>query len=145
MCSVNAKAALALHIDLGQPVTEPLEPVTKLALAEPPTRQPGAECIGGRRSESTEVGGDGDRAASSGSGTPAQRSLADSGRVKVTVPALWSEGEVSLPGERFEQRTPPGGKHLPDVGEPAISGYYRDELLPGEDLAVESLAHHHAQ
>ncbi len=137
MCSVNTKARLALHIDLGQPVTEPFEPVSKLALAEPPTRQPGAECIGGCRSESAEVGGDGDRSSLVRVGDPGPTVAGRLGESEGhSVAPLWSEGEVTLPGQRFEQRTPPGGEHFPDMGEPAISGDRRDELLPGEDLAV---------
>ena len=41
--------ALAVHVDLREPIRERLEPGTELALAEVPARQPVAEGVDRRR------------------------------------------------------------------------------------------------
>ncbi len=82
-------------------------------------------------------------AASSGSGRPDQRSLADPGRVKVTrLPRCGPKQRSPCQASGLSNVPQPDASASPTWARPTLAGDRGDELLTGEDLAVESLTHH---
>src|SRR5205823_6144144 len=117
------------------------EPGPEPALAEPPAGQPPAEGLDARRPVRAEVRVDRSRGGflRVGHARPARAGRLRSGEGDPTAPAR-PEADVALPGEGLQQGAPSRAERVADMPQSPAGGHRADQLVAGEDRALEGLA-----
>ncbi len=134
-------ARLAGDVDARQPVAHRLEPPANDGLPEAVARQPSVEGLGRRRAVGAEIRGDDDgRSLLRLRQAPPPGDRGRRVRERDLGTLTGAVTERALPGERLEQRAPPGAQRLLQMREARIGDEPRDELVTRQRDAVEDLA-----